>query len=47
VAGASGFAGAFAITAVAALVAASVVAFGLSETLRKDDPAPAATEGVD
>ncbi len=44
VAGASGFAGAFAITAVAALVAANVVGFGLGETLRKDDPAPATTE---
>jgi MFS family permease len=39
VAGAGGFAGAFAITAVASLVAANVVGFGLSETLRKDDTA--------
>ena len=46
VAGASGFAGAFAITAVAALVAANVVGFGLGETLRKDEPAPATTEGA-
>ena len=45
VAGAGGFAGAFAITAVAALVTATVVGFGLNETLRKDDPAPATSEG--
>jgi MFS family permease len=41
VAGAAGFASAFAITAVAAFVAANVVAFGLRETLHKGDPEPA------
>ena len=41
VAGAAGFAGAFAITAAAAFVAASVVGFGLRETLHKDEPEPA------
>ena len=41
VAGASGFAGAFAITAAAAFITAGVVGFGLRETLRKDEPEPA------
>ena len=41
VAGAGGFAGAFAITAAAAFVAANVVGFGLRETLHKDEPEPA------
>ena len=41
VAGAAGFAGAFAITAAAAFVAANVVGFGLPETLHRDEPEPA------
>ena len=43
-AGAGGFAGAFAITAVAAFVAANVVGFGLRETLHKDEPEPARSD---
>jgi hypothetical protein len=46
VAGAGGFAGASAITALAALVAANVVGFGLAETLRRDEPAPATGDGA-
>jgi MFS family permease len=46
IAGAGGFAGAYAITAVAALVAANVVGFGLAETLRRDEPAPATGDGA-
>ena len=46
VAGAAGFAGAFAITAVAAFVAANVVGFGLHETLRKDEPEPAKSDAA-
>ncbi len=38
VAGAGGFAGAFAITAAAAFAAANIVGFGLRETLRKGGP---------
>jgi len=38
IAGAGGFAGAFAITAAAAFVTSNVVGFGLRETLRKDAP---------
>jgi MFS family permease len=41
IAGAGGFAGAFAITAVSAFVTAGVIGFGLRETLHKDGPAPA------
>jgi MFS family permease len=41
IAGAGGFAGAFAITAAAAFITAGVVGFGLRETLRKDEPEPA------
>ena len=46
VAGSAGFAGAFAITAVAAFVAANVVGFGLRETLRKDEPEPAKSDAA-
>ena len=46
VAGAGGFAGGFAITAVAAFVAAGVVAFGLRETLRKDELEPSSGDAT-
>jgi MFS family permease len=46
VAGAGGFAGAFAITAAAAFVAASVVGSGLRETLHKDEREPAKRNAV-
>ena len=46
VAGAGGFAGAFAITAVAAFAAANLVGFGLRETLRKGELAPAGSDAA-
>jgi hypothetical protein len=39
VGGAAGYAGAFAIMSGAAFASASMVGFGLRETLRKDEPA--------
>jgi MFS family permease len=46
IAGAGGFAGAFAITAAAAFITAGVVGFGLRETLHKDEPEPAKSEAA-
>ena len=46
IAGAGGFAGAFAITAAAAFITAGVVGFGLRETLHKDEPERAKSDAA-